>query len=183
MTETTRPSFLGVPIIGDKRSGSTRAEQWPRGQFEDMFAGMLAEPFFLEFGWTQYTPYFNDGDPCEFGCRGFWVRTVGQEAVGVSSTDDEDHQGDYTDERLELSSWGGGHSTLGKRVRRPGALDWNKSSYHYVGEREALYNQARAFSDAVEGGHFENVLLDLFGDHAEITVRKDGITIGKYSHD
>jgi hypothetical protein len=24
-------------------------------------------PTLLYFGWTQYTPYFNDGDPCEFG--------------------------------------------------------------------------------------------------------------------
>ena len=183
MTETIRPSFLGVPIIGDKRSGSTRVEQWPRGLFEDMFTAMLAEPFFLEFGWTQYTPYFNDGDTREFGCRGFWVRTVGQETVGISSTDDEDHQGDHHDERLELSTWGSGHGTLGKRVRRPGSVNYDESTYQYVGEREELYNQARAFSNAIEAGHFENVLLDLFGDHAEITVRKDGITIEEYSHD
>jgi hypothetical protein len=28
-------------------------------------------PDLVSFSWTQYTPYFNDGDPCEFGVNSY----------------------------------------------------------------------------------------------------------------
>lgn len=31
---------------------------------------MAAHPGIKAIGWTQYTPYFNDGEPCEFGVHG-----------------------------------------------------------------------------------------------------------------
>lgn len=39
----------------------------------------LIRAFFAEYphvkalGWTQYTPYHNDGDPCEFSVHGFYA--------------------------------------------------------------------------------------------------------------
>lgn len=30
-------------------------------------------PDIIKFGWTQYTPYFNDGDPCVFRYNGMYV--------------------------------------------------------------------------------------------------------------
>lgn len=33
----------------------------------DLFA---SHPKLEEFGWKQYTPYFNDGEPCEFSVHG-----------------------------------------------------------------------------------------------------------------
>ncbi len=36
-------------------------------EFEAECVALLAEyPMFESFGWTAYTPYFNDGDPCTF---------------------------------------------------------------------------------------------------------------------
>lgn len=60
-------------------------------------AASLFRKFFEEFpdvkaiGWTQYTPYFNDGEACEFGVHDFYAST--KEDVNyteVSSLDDED---------------------------------------------------------------------------------------------
>lgn len=40
--------------------------------FKNFFA---ANTDVTAIGWTQYTPHFNDGDPCEFGVRDFYFNT------------------------------------------------------------------------------------------------------------
>jgi hypothetical protein len=47
---------------------------------------------------------------------------------------------------------------------------------------KARYDRCRELRP-LEGGAFENVLLDAFGDHANITVRRDGIQVEFYDHD
>lgn len=38
--------------------------------FQEASAALFdAHPEIQSFGWTQYTPYFNDGDPCEFSAN------------------------------------------------------------------------------------------------------------------
>ncbi len=43
---------------------------------------MEAHPDIKAIGWTQYTPYFNDGDPCVFGINELYV----------SATDERDEE-------------------------------------------------------------------------------------------
>ena len=39
-----------------------------RTEFPKLFEELFAKSKLIDsFGWTQYTPYFNDGDTCEFG--------------------------------------------------------------------------------------------------------------------
>ncbi|MGR6922619.1 hypothetical protein ACU635_50910 [[Actinomadura] parvosata] len=166
MTETK--SFLGIPVVGDINEGGKRPKQRPIEDLAPLMQAVLDDPTIVEFGWTQYTPYFNDGDPCVFGVRGeIWVRTV----------TDQDVDDKY---ELEVSRYGG-HPSLGERGRT-----WSGSTYvekPYEGPDEARYDRCLALNDAIEGGEFLDVLLDAFGDHAEITVRKDGIQVEFYQHD
>lgn len=59
-------------------------------------AAALFKRFFEEYphvkalGWTQYTPYHNDGNPCEFGVGEFYASTRdGVDYSDVSSLHDE----------------------------------------------------------------------------------------------
>lgn len=45
-------------------------------EIKDVFA---RQENLAEIRWTQYTPYFNDGDVCEFGVRELVFRFVGKE--------------------------------------------------------------------------------------------------------
>ncbi|WP_033307382.1 hypothetical protein RFN58_07095 [Streptomyces iakyrus] len=162
---TSGRNFLGIPVQGDITPGATRVEQKPIEELQPILQAVLDDPAIVEFGWRQYTPYFNDGDPCEFSVHGTWVRT----------TDDADAEED------ELEMWG--HRSLGKI---PGRRDettgeWVKDPYE--GPDEARYHRCKALEKAVEGGAFEVVLLEAFGDHANITVRRDGIEVEFYDHD
>lgn len=166
---TTQKNFLGIPIEGDITPGATRVEQKPIEELQPILQAVLDDPTITEFGWRQYTPYFNDGDPCEFSVHGTWVRTV----------DDTDADED------ELEMWG--HRSLGKVTtewaENPENGRREKSGETYEGPDRARYDRCKALEKAVEGGRFEVVLLEAFGDHAEIKVRRDGIEIEFYEHD
>jgi hypothetical protein len=182
MTDDIKRNFLGIPIEGTIQAGSTRVDQLPREDFENIVSRVLNNEFFTEFGWEQFTPYFNDGEPCEFGASGLWIKTQNdphaiagwsarQAAEGYGTTE--------VDWDAEDDMWGvdwSDHPTLGE-------MDNVNGKQVYVGHHEAEYNLARELNKAIEGGQFENVLLDLFGDHCQVKVSRTGITIDEYSHD
>jgi hypothetical protein len=156
-TDTQRTNFLGIPIEGDIKRGSNRSKQRPVEELTPLLRAVLDDDVIASFGWRQYTPYFNDGEPCEFGVRTPWFRTA---------TEDED-----ADEwQLEISD----HPTLGKR-------NWRTDAYE--GPDEERWARCEALSDAIEGGEFEDALLEAFGDHAYVTVTRDGIKVDFYNHD
>lgn len=162
-------NFLGIPINGDITRGSDRVEQKPIEELQPILQAVLDDPTIAEFGWRQSTPYFNDGEPCTFGVHGTWVRTDADKDA------DED----------ELEMWG--HRTLGKVTTTWGDDPTTNrrvaESETYEGPDRARYDRCKALEKAVEGGAFDHVLLDAFGDHANITVRRDGIQVEFYDHD
>lgn len=160
-------NFLGIPVDGEIAKGSTRVEQRPLEEFAPILQAVLSDDTIVEFGWRQYTPYFNDGDPCEFGVHGCWVKTV-------------DDGEDLDEWELEMGST---HPSLGKRAYEYNYASERYEERGYEGTDEARYDRCLALAQAVEGGSFENVLLEAFGDHAYVVVRRDGIKIEYYDHD
>lgn len=65
-----------------------------KGELNTIFASVFKEyPNVVAFNWAQYTPYFNDGDKCEFSVNSVYVK--------FDNTDADD--GDYEDGFL--SEW------------------------------------------------------------------------------
>ena len=169
MTDNT--NFLGIPVVGDITRGERKANQRPLEEFAPVLQAVLDDPTIVELGWTQYTPYFNDGDPCVFSADGVWVRT--DQDTDVESTYD-----------LQPTRYSG-HPSLGKRDYRWEGQHPNRYrvDLNYEGPDEARFDRCRALEDAIDSGEFDDVLLDAFGDHAEITVRRDGIQVEFYEHE
>jgi hypothetical protein len=166
MTTATR-SFLGIPVEGDITAGSTRVDQKPIEELQPLLQAVLDDPTIVEFGWRQYTPYFNDGEPCEFGVSGLWVRVTGVE-----------DEADAWELEVENS-----RHAIGHQVYTYNRVTWERGYATYTGPDEERYDRVHALDAAIQGGHFEHVLLDAFGDHASVTVRRDGIEVEFYSHD
>jgi hypothetical protein len=60
---------------------------------KDMFADFFAEnPGIIALRWEQYTPYFNDGEPCEFDVYGFYFLDT-----SASADKDGDEDGAFVD--------------------------------------------------------------------------------------
>ena len=169
--EIAQKSFLGVPIHGDIDKVNPRAAQKPLEELAPLFQAILDDPLIAEFGWNQYTPYFNDGDPCEFSVHDPWFRT----------TQDEENQ--YKD-AYEVGSWTA-HPTLGRIVIEYQGVypDRRDVEVDVESDHEATLRACLALKNAFGSGAFEDVLQTAFGDHAEIVVRRDGIDVETYEHD
>lgn len=172
---TTDTNFLGMPVSGDITQGSSRTEQKPLEELAPLFQALVDDPTIVEFGWRQYTPYFNDGDSCEFSVYGTWVRTTAEQKLEDSGTEE------FSIYDLEVDY----HPSLGK-VNGHWEGEWPNRYFvkdSYEGPDEERYNRCQALDGALQSGAFDSVLLDTFGDHALITVRPAGIEVEEYSHD
>lgn len=182
---TAANNFLGIPIDGDITKGDRRAAQRPLADLEPLIRAVLADDYINSFGWTQYTPYFNDGDPCVFSVGEPWFRTVDDVKGKTAGTDDDDE--DYDSDDYSFGIGYGGHPTLGKQdYKWDNSHDWeNRRKIYgsYEGHHQSSFMVCSALADALNSGAFEDVLLEAFGDHARVTVRKDRISVDEYSHD
>lgn len=171
----TKPqtTFLGIPIEGDITEADRRAKQRPLHEFSPIIQAVLSDPHIIEVGWSQYTPYFNDGDPCVFSANGIWVRTQGD-----VTPDDEDFYD--TGESYSLDYGSGVLANV---------KEWNTTTRAYEIKQGLAawiytsYEKASALDDAIQSGAFDDVLQEAFGDHAEVTIAKDKIRVEHYSHD
>lgn len=183
--------MFGIPVHGDVHEDRPAIEQRPIEDLEPVFRALIDDPNVHSFGWTQYTPYFNDGDTCEFGVGEPWLRTV----------DDVDRD-DLDDYNFEVSGY---HPTLGwhdsvrcdlseeelaaKRDKYT-SRGWSSSyvaTYEYRDvPREPKYPETLERAKKLGGiqlYEFEYAMKQAFGDHARVTVTKDGITIDEYDHE
>lgn len=120
-------------------------------------------PKLNSFGWTQYTPYFNDGDACLF----------------YANTDYLMMNDEYAEEsewfsKIKIITWG----------------QWNQNLKSYEGrveEPNPYFDEdlLNAYDDIASFlGNFGNdFYLTKFGDHAVITVTKSSVDISDYDHD
>ncbi len=162
----TKTNFLGIPVAGDINKGDKRTPQKPLSELEPLMRAVLDDPTMKAFGWNQYTPFFSDGDPCVFGIGETWFLT------------DADPDPDDVDDRYEFSM-DSSHPSLGGRK-----YDWEKKvDLPYDGPDEARYDRVKALSRAIGSGAFNDVLLEAFGDHAEVRIAASGITVDTYHHD
>lgn len=110
-----------------------------RKEFPQMFVELFNKSKCIEsVSWTQYTPYFNDGEECVFSANTDWLDLNG-----------EDY---YSRDEIE---------------------GWDKTE-------EAIIQEIKN----VLGSIPEDFFRELFGDHAQITLKKNGdIIVTEYEHD
>jgi hypothetical protein len=114
-----------------------------------------ANPDIQSFGWTQYTPYFNDGDECVFSAH------VDYPTVTFISESGKIIK--FNDNYCEMT-------------------DSNGDEVNYdLYEKEAK-KQAKEVSKFFKP--FDQAdLKTLFGDHIEVIVTRKGVTTEDYEHD
>lgn len=156
----TREMF-GIPIEGSVYTEQPTVEQRP---FKDLkpYFDALWEKGILAVSWTQYTPWFNDGDTCEFGvCEpGFTSNPKVAEAWLNGDREWEDESGDYYD--ADIYSY-----------ERP----WNDKYPHPDGlQKEDLVLPVAHYE-------FEYAMLGMFGNHTEVVVTPNRVIQTEYSHD
>lgn len=123
----------------------------------EAYAELFAEfPSASAVRWSQYTPYFNDGDTCEFSVR----------EIGVKF-DDGDCGGDYDDGFL--SKWDVGYAFQDGQISAEVAGEQTKACQAFVRLHRSIP---------------EELHRAVFDDHVEVTIHRDGkVDVDEYSHD
>lgn len=110
-------------------------------------------PKLQAFKWTQYTPYFNDGESCEFSAH---TEYPSLKFDGVAGEDEEDEEDD------------GGFFEY---------INYDKAGYS-----PELIKAGDAVKELL-GSIQEDDLKKAFGDHVEVTATRKGFEVDEYSHD
>lgn len=150
--------FLGVPVSGDiHRFTSARAPQDDPAKLLAAINHVLDHPLVKALKWSQYTPYFNDGEACEFGVHR-------EPAVSIEGGSDEG--GDYEDGFY--ASW-----------------DLDRDYYPELEALDLgdLQIRLRKAEDEIGSGRHYDILSEKFGDPAEVTATKEGFAVEYYDHD
>lgn len=165
MTSTENNTFAGRPITGEiSHYGANPVEQKPIEEFLTAMDAVFAFPEVQAIRWTQYTPYFNDGDACEFSAHqpGFRIDGISEDAG--------DHEDGF------INAW---DIEWGNEV---GPKKYNEE-VRYPQISADLTAAIKVFSEAVEGGAHQVDLKKHFGDPAEVTATRAGFDVEYYDHD
>ena len=131
-------------------------------------------------GWVQYTPYFNDGESCEFSVNSSIDYGIRVNRDYLEDAEDEDGE--------ELNLFGSSLYAL-RKYGTDAYQDWNNRYPEDKINEETkendlfVYGLLKEFSDLISGID-EDILRDLFGDHVEVIIRRDGtVETKEYEHD
>ena len=125
-------------------------------------------PQVTAFVWTQYTPYFNDGDECTFRRNEISVTNCPLDEIDDVRYDE--YEGET--ENVFVSNFS----------------DWFMKSDYYKDERQKITDsgvdikavqQFVKLLDSID----EDVYLETFGNHVRVVATAQGFDIEEYDHD
>jgi hypothetical protein len=148
----------------------TKAQASMKEAFKAIFD---AYPGIQGFRWTQYAPYFNDGEECVFSVNEISVFGGNLEEDDIDSiTGWGDYDGDN-----ELVFTDG--------YRETNTFAWDRPFVLQAGSN-ALKKNAPEVSDlvsALQSGALEDVMRATFGNHVQVTANRGGFDVDDYDHD
>lgn len=143
----------------------------PREKFKKMADEQLFNKYdeLKNFSWAQYTPYFNDGEDCEFKVNLYSLAINGFNEDNYDEDEDEVFgviEGVNIMMMAQKNIWSYSES---KRIENP----------DYDVKYSKIVNDVTNFISSFD----EDDLKFLFGDHVEIRLTNEKITIDKYDHE
>lgn len=176
----TDKNFLGIPIEGSINVSSSKKQQEDPRILQAKMATLVSHPGFEAMRWRQYTPYFNDGDPCVFRIYEVYFRFVGMSPIT------EDEEGAYEEEDGFYTVNNGRYTEADSPEQR--VLGVSKSyslgdGWDREPEDLPLIELASEVASMITRGAHWDFLYSTFGDHAVVTVYSDKILVDEYDHD
>jgi hypothetical protein len=122
--------------------------------------------------WTQYTPYFNDGDTCEF--------SVGEPTFTNAPIDElsDISYGEYGGDAEGV--WAA--ESVGHVLTS--TYEWYKETADLIKASGGVDAEScNLFAQAVCSSEMRDVMLAMFGDHSKVIATRDGFEVDGYDHD
>ncbi len=143
---------------------------------------------FTSFAWTQYTAYFNDGDPCNFSAH--------TDYIYINNEEEETSFYDVENDFKELKKKDKVIKNLQKEIEQLIQEGKKEDGWEvkYKKERieklnnlniedvEKRYKFLKEVADLMKNMD-QDVLEIMFGDHAKVIVTKEGAEVESYEHE
>jgi len=194
MLEDLNKVSTGVKAL--KEGFNKRVREAAQNELKPALKSALLElkevvPQINKIEWTQYTPYFNDGEPCEFMINDIYffhrdLPIITPENQKKYNITEEDARDEFCTEELDntVSVYSFNRADFEKDLKNPDRYTWEPYSWVREGKLtidqvEYLANFTRAMND------LEEALEIAFGDHAKIEINVDtgDIDVEEYEHE
>lgn len=171
MNESIQTRF--EQLIADQAELQRKFQEQAQGMFKEITKEFFDKnPGITGVVWTQYTPYFNDGDTCEFSVH---------EPTFTNAPLDELHEvrwGEYEGETEGVWAC--------ERVDHVLTSDreWYKETAETIRAAGGVDPASCAlFSTAINSSEMETVMQAMFGDHVKVIATREGFEVEEYDHD
>lgn len=138
-------------------------------KLKDYFHGMAKElfqayPELKSFGWTQYTPFFNDGEPCVFSSN--------HDYPTINGNDENSGNNEQEEGVIDIVS-------DSEETRCDSSTDWkyvpNETYNPYYGE---IVTTLKEFLNLFD----DDDMKGLFDNHVTVTITEEGSFTEEYDH-
>lgn len=138
------------------------------------------------FGWLQYTPFFNDGDPCEFGMHELAIiakedllAAAEEDGIDLETADDYEISSLIRDRDWVYEGSDAFSSYRGK-IRK---FDYRDKPNPDFDQRYADAKDACMAIYEICAADGQQVAKDIFGDHVRVIFTPSGVDTEDYDHD
>lgn len=160
-------------LIGDQKELQRKFQDQAQGLFKEITKEFFEKnPGVTGVVWTQYTPYFNDGDTCEFNVNEVTFTNAPADELGAV------RWGEYEGETDNV--WACDNIAYTLESDREYYQD-TKNLILASGGVDAT--SCKLFASAVGSGEMEAVMEAMFGDHVKVIATREGFEVEEYEHD
>jgi hypothetical protein len=122
--------------------------------------------------WTQYTPYFNDGDECIFAVNSPTFTNAPKEDL------DYINYGEYDGENESV--WAADNLQYVMECDRD---YWKETKEKILSGGAIDINSCQTLEKMLGSGEMDDIMREMFGDHVKVILTRDGIEIEDYDHE
>lgn len=153
---------MKADIAKTKAELSAKIQANFHGVAKELFA---TYPELKSFGWTQYTPYFNDGEPCTFRSQ--------HDYPTINGNDENSGENEQEEGVIDIV-------TNGSKTLSNSSTNWKDvPNLNYNPYYEEIVTTVKNFLNLFD----DEDMLELFDDHVVVIITADGIKTEEYSHD
>lgn len=161
-------------LLEKQRAIAAEFQQTAQQLFKETTTQFFVEnPGVKAIVWKQYTPYFNDGDTCEFSVNDpYFTNAEGEDLHDIS-------WGEYDGERDDI--WVA--ESIGWMMNRRDDV-YYKNTVALI-EKSGGVNAKSCdnFSSIICSSEMRDVMLAMFGDHVEVVATAQGFDVSSFDHD
>lgn len=159
-------------LIAEQQALRAKFQTEAQAMFKDTMKEFFDKnPGITALKWTQYTPYFNDGDACEFRVNEVYFTNASPEEL-----ENVNNYGEYEGEdetvwvvsNMKYALTSKYHAEDAAKILAAGGVD---------------EDSCNLIDKMISSSEMEDIMQEMFGDHVQVTATRDGFDLNDYEHD